>query len=173
MIEVREESAADRTEVREVVAAAFGRDDEADLVEALREAGAAVISLVAVADDRVVGHILFSPVTIEPDDESAIESFTALGLAPLAVAPDEQRRGIGAALTQAGLELCRRLGHDAVFVLGHPEYYPRFGFAPAGEQGLRCEYDVPPEVFMVAELRPGALGDLRGLVKYHPAFGGF
>lgn len=132
----------------------------------MREKARAYISLVAIDEDRVVGHIFFSPVTIE----SATDSFTAMGLAPMAVLPECQRQGIGSLLVREGLRECQRIGHEIVVVLGHPEYYPRFGFVPASSKGLRSEYDVPDEVFMVAELTPGALKGRTGLVKYHPEF---
>jgi putative acetyltransferase len=89
----------------------------------------------------------------------------------MAVLPEYQRQGIGSRLVREGLEECRRMGCDVVVVVGHPGYYPRFGFAPASRKGLRCEYPVPDEVFMVAELKPDALRG-RGLVKYRPEFGG-
>ena len=114
----------------------------------------------------MVGHIFFSPVSIE----SAASSFTAIGLAPLAVLPEFQRQGIGSLLVQHGLKECLRLGFPVVVVLGHPRYYPRFGFSPAKSKGLDCEYPVPDEVFMVAELSPGALRGRTGLVKYRPEF---
>ena len=93
-----------------------------------------------------------------------------MGLAPMAVLPEYQKRGIGSALVERGFDECRRIGHNIVVVVGHPEYYPRFGFTPAREQGLGCEFDVPDEVFMVAELSPGTLDGRQGLVKYHPEF---
>ena len=95
-----------------------------------------------------------------------------MGLAPMAVAPARQRQGVGSALARAGIAACRDLGFGAVIVLGHPEYYPRFGFVPASRFGLRSEYDVPDDVFMAMELKPGALhGRGPGTIRYHPAFG--
>jgi putative acetyltransferase len=93
-----------------------------------------------------------------------------MGLAPMAVLPAEQRRGVGSALVQAGLDRCRQLPCGAVVVLGHPAYYPRFGFSPASRFGVTCEYDVPDEVFMAMELEPGFLRDKPGTIRYHPAF---
>lgn len=166
MIAVRTEDLEDRKSVRRVNELAFGRRNEADLVDALRVNAHPYISLVAVIDEQVVGHIFFSPVCVE----SETGAFTAMGLAPMAVLPGYQNQGIGSQLVREGLKECERLGEDIVVVLGHPNYYPRFGFTPASLKGLRSEYDVPDEVFMVLELREGALGGRRGLVKYHSKF---
>lgn len=166
MLSIRTETEADRAAVLEVNERAFGRVNEANLVEALRKNAQPQVSLVAELDGRIVGHIFFSPVRIE--DEAS--DFTALGLAPMAVLPELQNQSIGSQLVRGGLNQCRKMGCDVVVVLGHPEYYPRFGFVPAKAKGLRCEYDVPDEVFMVAELREGALAGRRGVVKYRPEF---
>ena len=163
---VRAEKTEDRKEIHRVNELAFGRPDEADLVDALRANASPFVSLAAAIDEQVVGHIAFSPVTIESDGGG----FTAMGLAPMAVLPEYQNQGIGSRLVREGLKECQRIGHDVVVVLGHPNYYPRFGFAPASLKGLRSEYDVPDEVFMVTELVPGALGGRCGLVKYHSEF---
>jgi putative acetyltransferase len=167
MIVVRTERTEDRESVRRVNELAFEQPNEADLVDALRANARPYISLVAVVDERVVGHIFFSPVSVE--SENGV--FTAMGLAPMAVLPEYQNQGIGSQLVREGLKECHRLGHDIVVVLGHANYYPRFGFTPASLKGLRSEYDVPDEVFMVTELVAGALEGRRGLVKYHPEFG--
>lgn len=164
---IRAESADDYAAVRRVNEQAFGRPDEAALVDALRKRVEPHISLVAVVEEQVVGHIFFSPVVIE----SEAQAFTAMGLAPMAVLPEFQNQGIGSALVRSGLEECRRVGHEVVVVLGHPEYYPRFGFVPAKQKGLSCEYPVPDEVFMALELTEGALAGRRGMVKYSPEFG--
>jgi putative acetyltransferase len=124
-----------------------------------------LVSLVAVDDDAVEGHILFSPVTLLSHTDLPIA-----GLAPMAVLPKRQRQGIGSTLVRAGLDHCRRLGFVAVVVLGHAGYYPRFGFVPASRFGVRSEYDVPDDVFMALELTPGALRDRSGTIRYHPAF---
>jgi putative acetyltransferase len=167
-ITVRPETPADHDAVRGVNEAAFDRPAEARLVDALRaRAARPIVSLVA-TDERgqVVGHILFTPVTVTSD----ASTWSALGLAPMAVAPAAQRAGVGSALVRAGLDACRAAGHDVVVVLGHPEYYPRFGFVPAPPLGITCKWPVPDDVFMVAELRPGALGGRRGRVAYDAAF---
>jgi putative acetyltransferase len=167
VITIRVENADDIHAVRRVNELAFGRPDEAALVDALRAASDPQISLVAVTNGQVIGHIFFSPVSIESEESTS----SALGLAPMAVLPEYQRQGVGSQLVREGLRQCQRLGCNVVFVLGHPEYYPRFGFIPASRKGLRSEYPVPDEVFMVAELEPGALRGRRGLVKYRPEFG--
>lgn len=167
MVEVRDETPVDRSAIRRVTELAFGQPAEADLIDELRRLGAVVASLVAEVDGEVVGHILFSPVEI---DHPAIAG-RAVGLAPMAVTPSRQRRGIGSLLVADGLKRCRSLGATAAVVLGHAEYYPRFGFAPAASFGLRSEYPVPPEVFMAIELEEGALAEIEGLVTYHAAFG--
>jgi putative acetyltransferase len=166
MIVVRTETIKDHESIRRVNELAFGRQNEADLVDALRANACAYVSLVAVVDEQVVGHIFFSPVSIK----SETNDFTAMGLAPMAVLPSYQNQGIGSQLVREGLKECQRLGENIVAVLGHPNYYPRFGFVPASLKGLRSEYDVPNEVFMVAELDEDALDGRRGLVRYHPEF---
>jgi putative acetyltransferase len=166
MLVVRAETPEDRPAVRRVNELAFGRAGEANLVEALRENVPAHVSLVAEEGAFVVGHIFFSPVTVE----SASGDWEAVGLAPMAVLPEQQGRGVGSALVREGLKECLRLGREVVFVLGHAEYYPRFGFRPAGPRGINCEFPAPEEFFMVAELRPGALAGRTGLVRYRPEF---
>lgn len=160
MIHVRFEEPSDVAAIRRVNEAAFGQPDEARLVDLLRDAARPFLSLVAEDEGEIVGHIAFTPVDAG--------GTTILGLAPMAVAPERQRQGIGSMLVRRGLEACRRAGFAAVVVLGHPEYYPRFGFEPAAPHGLRSEYDVPDPVFMVLELVPGAAP--RGLARYHSAF---
>jgi putative acetyltransferase len=165
-IEIRAEKPEDAIAIRQVNVAAFGREDEANLVDRLRGV-ASTFSLVAVESDRVVGHIFFSPVAIEGQCD---DSLFFLGLAPLAVLPHYQRQGIGSLLVQHGLKECVRLGVQAVFVLGNPKYYRRFEFITAKEKGLGCEYTVPHEAFMILELRGGSLAGCRGTVKYRSEF---
>jgi putative acetyltransferase len=165
MINVRTETIQDVAAVRRVNELAFGQSLEANLVDALRENAQPQISLVATNGNEVVGHIFFSPVTLEPDQPH----LSIMGLAPMGVLPDLQRHGIGSQLVRAGLTECDQLGCDAVVVLGHPEFYPRFGFIPASRKGLRCEYPVPDDVFMVLELKSDAI-TAGGLVKYRPEF---
>lgn len=166
MLIVRAETVEDRPAVRRVNELAFARAGEADLVDALRENAPAHVSLVAEEGGRVVGHIFFSPVAVE----SAGGDWEAFGLGPMAVLPERQGRGVGSALVAEGLKECLRLGREVVFVLGHADYYPRFGFRPAGPLGIGCEFPAPEEFFMVAELRPGALAGRKGLVRYRPEF---
>jgi putative acetyltransferase len=162
---VRAELPRDSEQVRTVNEEAFARPNEASLVEALRGLPHS-ISLVASARERIIGHILFTPLQIEGSPKEVV----AVGLGPMAVLPEFQRQGVGSQLVRAGLDSCRASKNDAVVVVGHPEFYPRFGFVPAITKGLRCEFDVPPEVFMVLELRTGALSSPGGFVKYRPEF---
>lgn len=164
---IRPETGADVDAIRRVNDLAFGTTGEGRLVDALRAAATPFVSLVAEDDGEIVGHIAFSPVTVEREDG---RRFTIAGLAPMTVTPSRQKEGIGSMLVEAGLDACRRAGFTAVVVLGHPEYYPRFGFAPASRSGLRSEYDVPDEAFMLMELAPGGADELRGLARYHAAF---
>jgi putative acetyltransferase len=166
LIIIRPEKPDDVAAIRIVNERAFGRPAEAELVEALRAHGKATLSLVAEQNAQVVGHILFSPVTIESENQL----IAGIGLAPLTVLPEWQNRSIGSQLVEAGLAECRSAGHERAVVLGHARYYPRFGFVPASRYGLRSEYDVPDDVFMAIELRDGALQGCVGLVRYAPEF---
>jgi putative acetyltransferase len=166
---IREERPEDIAAIYRINEQAFNRPDEAELVNLLREHGKVLLSLVAVEDDRIVGHILFSPVTIEKGEKTV----AAIGLAPMAVLPEFQNQGIGSLLVRTGLEQSRKAGHRRVVVLGHPEYYPRFGFVPASRYGIKSEFDVRDEVFMALELYEGALSGCEGIVKYQPEFDAF
>lgn len=167
MIAIRPQTPADAAAVREVNALAFGRSDEAALVERLRLSARVCLGLVAVDDREVVGHILFTPVPLH----TARGVLTPRALAPMAVRPGRQRQGIGSALVRDGLTACRAEGCSLVVVVGHPRFYPRFGFVPARPLGLTSEPAFPEEAFMVAELVPGALRGRRGVVRYGPEFG--
>ena len=162
---IRAEEDKDRAAVHAVKVAAFETPSEANLVDALREQAQPIVSLVAEDSGAIVGHIMFSAVSLVGH-----HGLKVMGLAPMAVAPKHQRKGIGSALVRAGLEQCKQLGYIAVVVLGHPEYYPRFGFSPSTRFGIGCEYEVPEDVFMVTELQPAALSGITGIVKYHAAF---
>jgi len=162
---VRIERPDDFAAVRAINRAAFGMDAEADLVDQLRGEASSIISLVGEDAGEVVGHILFSPVTLAGHDALPIA-----GLAPMAVLPARQRTGIGHALVNAGLAACRDHGFVAVVVLGHPGYYPRFGFRRASEFGLACEFEVPDEAFMALEVQDAALRNRQGTIHYHPLF---
>lgn len=166
MITIRPELPEDFATVFAINQRAFGRPEEAQLVEELRRVANPQISLVAVRDAQVVGHIFFSPVTIEGQHSS----IQALGLAPMAVIPELQNQGVGSLLVREGLNVARRTGRNIVVVLGHPEYYPRFGFEIASHKGLRCEFPAPDEAFMVTELTTNALRGVSGIVKYLPEF---
>lgn len=162
---IRTEKPADRDGVAHVHREAFRQDDEARLVDALRDGGYARLSLVADADPGIVGHILFSDLPIV----AATGTVGALSLAPVAVLPSSQLHGIGSALIRQGLDACREQGHRIVVVLGHAAYYPRFGFSPELARPLRSPFT--GEHWMALELVPGALKGVTGDVRYPPPFG--
>jgi putative acetyltransferase len=162
---IRPEELKDYPAVHAVNVSAFETSTEANLVEVLRIEAYPIASLVAKVDGTIVGHIMFSPVSLSDHADLKI-----MGLGPMAVLAKRQRKGIGSRLVKAGLERCKELGFGAVVVLGHIGYYPRFGFIPAVRYGIGCEYEVPQDAFMAMELQPGYLTGARGIVKYHPAF---
>ena len=164
---IRSERPTDIAAIRAVNAAAFESSAEADLVERLRAQATPFVSLLADDGASIVGHVCFSPVTLSGDADLKI-----IGLAPMAVVPAAQRRGIGSALVLDGIERCRSLGYGAIVVLGHADYYPRFGFVPASRFGIRSNYDVPDDVFLLLELQRGYLAGKTGTIHYHPAFAG-
>lgn len=168
MPQIRREEETDQAAVRVVHEQAFGRSAEADAIDALRQRQQTTISLVAIEKEQVVGHVLFSPVTIEANGEQ----FPALGLAPLGVLPAYQKQGVGSALVEAGLEACRHLPIDCVVVLGDPRYYGRFGFVPASRYQLRCPWNIPPDAFMVIAWQEGVLENRAGLACYQPEWDG-
>lgn len=168
MIFIRPETPEDTAAIWQINRQAFGRPEEADLVDNLRQAGALEVSLVAAADGVLVGHIAFSPMSIQqhPDPSRVI------GLAPLAVLPAYQHQGTGLRLTLAGLKACTEAGWEIGIVLGHPDYYPRAGFERASPHGIFCGFEVPDEAYMVKELKAGTLEHYKGRTSYHPAFDG-
>jgi putative acetyltransferase len=166
-VRVREETEEDIPAIRRVHQAAFRGAAEADLVERLRERGNLGVSLVAECSGRVIGHIAFSPARIVPPEG---EASAGTGLGPMGVLPDQQRRGVGAKLIAEGLRRCAEARIPWVVVLGHPAYYPRFGFEPAQTRGIRCVYDAPAEAFLVRELCPGGLARVSGTAHYAPEF---
>lgn len=166
MITIRPETSTDWSAIHSVNRRAFGRETEARLVDAIRASAHFLpeLSLVAVDAACIVGHVLFSGIHIR----TVGRIVPALALAPVAVLPERQNQGIGSALIRHGLEQCRRLGHGIVVVVGHPNYYPRFGFSSARAKGLEAAF--PDAAFMVQELLPGALDGACGTVEYPPAF---
>ena len=165
MASVRLEEDQDIEAIRHVNVAAFGGRVEADLVDLLRDRGKLLVSMVAESEGAIVGHIAFSLVVLESRAQ-----VRGVGLGPMAVLPSMQRHGIGSVLVQAGLNRCRQLQYEFAVVLGHANYYPRFGFAPARRFALRCSWEVPDDVFMALELSAGALAGSSGLVTYEPEF---
>ena len=164
---VREERPGDEAAIRDVNRAAFETDVEAGLVDALRQTCPERLSLVALRGGDVVGHILFTPATVH----AGTREVRGMGLAPMAVLPAHQRAGIGSALVRVGIERVRAAGCPFVIVLGHPEYYPRFGFERASAWGLTCEYEgVPDEAFMIVVFDPGAMRGCSGVARYRPEF---
>lgn len=166
MLTIRPESEADIPAVRTVNQRAFETPAEAGLVDALRARRASILSLVAEIDGAVTGHIFFN--TVEIKGPHGV--FEAAGLAPMAVLPEFQNQGIGSALAHRGLEELRRMRLPAVIVLGHPEFYPRFGFLPASRWGIRFPLEVPDAAFMALELQPGALQGVSGVAHFQPEF---
>ena len=164
---IRPERPEDASQVRQVNERAFGQPVEAGLVDKLRQACPDSLSLVAEEDDVVVGHILFTPVRIE----SAERRVVGMGLAPMAVLPDRQRQGIGSKLVRQGLDILRERGCPFVVVVGHPDYYPRFGFEPASVHGLRSQWEgVPDEAFMVLAFEADAMTGVSGVARYREEF---
>lgn len=165
---IRTEQPGDFASIRAVIEAAFERPVEADLVEALRQWPGydPALFFVAVSEDRVVGHIAFSPIVIE----WRTQVWPSVALAPVCVAPAYQNRGVGSGLVLHGLQQCKVQGHGAVIVVGEPAYYSRFGFQPASQFGIRAPFEVPDEAFMAIELRSDALHGISGTVRYPAPF---
>lgn len=163
---IRPETPEDIEAIGLVETAAFGRPNEALLVDKLRLAGAVVLSLVAVQDKGIVGHALFTKGRLVAEGDKT----TAVALGPLSVHPRHQKQGIGGRLIQAGHQWIHQNGCHHVFVLGHSSYYPRFGYRPTALFGIRCQWDVAPEAFMICELTPNAPLPQNATFHYHPVF---
>ena len=167
MISIRPEAPGDAAQVRRINELAFGQAAEADLVDRLRQACADSLSLVAEDRAAVVGHILFTPVVVE----RSWQRIVGMGLAPMAVLPDRQRSGIGSQLVTRGLDALRDRRCPFVVVVGHPEYYPRFGFEPASRHGLGSQWDgIPDAAFMAIILDPAAMEGVSGIARYRDEF---
>jgi putative acetyltransferase len=167
MTTVRRERQGDEAQIYEVNYQAFGRKEEAEVVNALRDSCSEGISLVAEEEGRVVGHILFTPTIIEGEGNCLLGT----GLAPLAVLPKYQGKGIGSALVRAGLDEMRMAGEPFVVVVGHPGFYPRFGFERASKYGIQCEYgEVPDEAFMIIVFDERRMQGVKGVAKERPEF---
>jgi putative acetyltransferase len=163
LIEIREERADDVAAVRDLNRRAFGQDQESNIVDALRANGTALFSLVATVNDRVVGHIMYSPAIVGDD-------ITGAALGPMAVLPEYQRQGIGSKLIEAGNRKLKDAGCPFIIVVGHADYYPRFGFRPASEHGIKCEWDVPDDAFMLLVLDQAKMEGVSGFARYRNEF---
>jgi putative acetyltransferase len=163
LIEIREGRPDDVGAVRDLNRRAFGQDQESNIVDALRTNGAALLSLVATLNDQVAGHIMYSPVSVGGNVKGA-----ALG--PMAVLPECQRQGIGSKLIEAGNRKLKDAGCPFIIVVGHADYYPRFGFRPASDHGITCEWDVPDDVFLLLVLDESKMEGVSGFAKYRHEF---
>lgn len=163
MIEIREERPEDVAAIRNVNRRAFNQNQESNIVDALRSNGAALLSLVATLNGHVVGHIMYSPITIGNE-------VTGAALGPMAVLPEHQRQGIGSNLIEAGNQKLKSAGQPFIIVIGHADYYPRFGFQPASTHGITCEWEVPDEVFMLLILDQAKMQGVSGPAKYRHEF---
>jgi len=164
-VKVRPETPGDIPGIRTVNESAFPSKAEADLVDLCREKGKVTLSLAALLEGKVVGHVLVTPVALDPPHPG----WSGVGIGPVAVLPEFQRRGIGSRLMTVGLEICRSQGIDFAVLLGDPRYYMRFGFIPGREFGLSSDYGDGDE-FQARELRPGALKGAKAVVKYTQEF---
>ncbi len=162
-VQLRPEQPSDIAAIHEVNHLAFGQPLEGQIVDALRANNAVTLSLVAIVENQIVGHILYSPLSID-------DKIIGAGLGPMAVLPNHQRRGIGSQLITAGNQQLKAAGCPFIVVLGHPDYYPRFGFTPASPRGITCQWDVPNDVFMLLILDEAKMHGLSGLAQYRPEF---
>ncbi|WP_444683910.1 GNAT family N-acetyltransferase [Alkalicoccus luteus] len=171
-IQIRQETRADMETIENVIAEAFQKEEVSDqteheLVKRIRQSEAYIpeLALSAFLNGTIAGHIMLSRIDIEQTDQTRIPS---LALAPVSVLPELQGRGIGSALIHDALQRAASAGYPSVIVLGHPDYYPRFGFQPASGFGVRAPFDVPDEALMAMELEPGTLQS--GTIRYPAAF---
>ena len=162
-IEIREECHDDIAAVRDLNRQAFGQDQESNIVDVLRANEAALLSLVATVDDRVVGHIMYSPAVVG-------DNITGAALGPMAVLPEYQRQRIGSKLIKAGNRKLKDAGCPFIVVVGHADYYPRFEFRPASKYRIKCEWDVPDNAFMLLVLDQAKMESVSGLAKYRHEF---
>ncbi len=161
-MEIREERFEDIAAIRDVNKHAFGQDQEGNIVDALRSNGAALLSLVATVNGHVVGHIVYSPISVG--------TVTGAALGPMAVLPEHQRQGVGCKLVETGNRRVSDMGYPFIILVGHPHYYPRFGFGPASAHGITCEWDVPDDAFMLLVLDRAKTQRVSGLAKYRREF---
>ncbi|MEA2031573.1 MAG: N-acetyltransferase [candidate division Zixibacteria bacterium] len=167
MITIQIEQRGDIAAIRAINEVAFGQPTEDNIVDSLRNSCPDAVSLVAVEDEKILGHIFFSPIFVF----AGSEVIQGMGLAPMAVLPGRQRQGIGSILVEAGIEAMRERKCPFIIVLGHPEYYPRFEFVPASHHGLSCQWNgVPNEAFMVLILEESAMEGVSGVAKYRDEF---
>ena len=163
MVEIHEEQPSDVAAIREVNKRAFGQDQEANIVDALRSNNAALLSLVATQNGRVVGHIMYSTASVGGE-------VAGVALGPIAIVPELQRQGIGGKLIETGNQKLKDAGYPFIIVLGHPDYYPRFGFELASRHGIKCEWEVPDNAFMLLVLDEQAMHGVSGLANYRLEF---
>jgi putative acetyltransferase len=166
---IRQENKDDLQDIYETNTLAFGQENEAKLVDLLRGSSTFVpaLSLVAILDNKIVGYILFTKIKIVTDKQN---EFDSLALAPLAVKPGVQRKGIGGLLIRTGLDKAGELNFKSVIVLGNKHYYPKFGFVPANKWNIKSPFNVSPESFMAIELIEDGLKNISGIVKYPKEF---
>src|SRR5262249_1270368 len=164
VMDIREERPEDVAEIRELNRRAFGQDDEGKIIDALRLNGGSLLSLVATLNGEIVGHIIYTPLL------AVDQPIRGAALGPMAVLPEHQRKGIGSKLIETGNRKLKEIGYAFIVVVGHAEYYPRFGFRPASWFGMKCEWDVPDEVFMCLAFDETKMGSSVGLARYRPEF---
>jgi len=164
---VRQEQQEDKDGIFELNALAFGQEEEGHIVNKIREGENFLpeLSLVLAHGDKIVGHLLFSKAKINSDQE-----YETLVLAPMAITPNFQRKGMGSLLLREGLRTAKKMGFQSIFVLGHPEYYPKFGFKKASTWKIKCPFEAPDDAFMALELVEDALNNKKGIVEYDVAF---